>query len=360
MTRHVAFVLAGIGAGGAERVIALLSAMVVERGWQATIISFDRPGNAAYHDFHPDVRFIFLADRANNRKLPKPLRMAIRLFALRKALAGGRFQLIVSFLTKINALTLLASIGLPVPVIVSERNNPLRQRANPIWRWLLALLYRRAAAIVMQTERSRKCLPPAQRARAHVIANPIALPAAIPEPVEQRITAVGRLTEQKGFDLLIDAFARIASSYPEWTLVIWGDGPLRAMLQRRSIDHGLAHRIVLPGVSRDHGAWINPGQIFVLCSRYEGFPNVLAEAMAAGMAPVAFDCEFGPSEIINQGVSGLLVPAEDIDRLADRLHALMGSPVLRASLASAASNSAFRFELDHVGGQWLTLMDSTR
>lgn len=360
MTIRVAFVLAGIGAGGAERVIALLSALVIERGWEATVISFDRPDNAAYHDFHARVRFIFLADAVNDRKLPAPLRMVSRLFALRKVLIKGRFQLVVSFLTKINALTLLASTGLGVPVIVSERNNPLRQRASPVWRLLLALLYRRAAAIVMQTDRSRKCLPPAQRARAHVIANPVALPAAIPGPVEHRITAVGRLTEQKGFDLLIDAFAKVAPFHPDWTLVIWGDGPLRDMLQRRSINHGLAHRIVLPGVSQGHGAWINPGQIFVLCSRYEGFPNALAEAMAAGMAPVAFDCEFGPAEMMDHGKSGLLVPAENVDALADCLHPLMGSPALRTSLASGASSSAYRFELCHVGGQWLTLMDGTR
>lgn len=359
MNKHVAFVLAGIGAGGAERVIALLSSMVIERGWKATVISFDRPDAATYHDFHPDVGFVFLSDAAGRQRSGLG-RTARRLSALRKALAGDEFQLIVSFLTKINTLTLLASRGLGVPVVVSERNNPLRQQASPVWRWLLAGLYRHAAVIVLQTDRSRKCLPSAQRARARVIPNPIALPASIPEPVEYQITAVGRLTEQKGFDLLIDAFAKVALQHPEWKLVIWGDGPLRQVLMDRSERHGLAHRVVLPGLSPSHGAWINPGQIFVLCSRYEGFPNVLAEAMAAGMAPVAFDCEFGPSEMIDHGQSGLLVPPEDIDGLADALERLMVSSYLRSAFAHEAARSASRFELLHIGEQWLTLLDDVR
>jgi glycosyltransferase involved in cell wall biosynthesis len=356
--KHVAFVLAGIGAGGAERVVALLSEMVMERGWRATIISFDQPDAASYHAFHPDVGFVFLPDSAG---LPRMgiARAAGRLYALRAALARGQFDLIVSFLTKINTLTLLAATGLGVPVVVSERNNPLRQRANPAWRWLLALLYKRAAAIVLQTERSRKCLPPAQRSRAHVIPNPIALPSVLPPAVDRQITAVGRLTEQKGFDLLIDAFARIAPLHPDWKLVIWGEGPLRAGLTRRIKDQGLEHRIALPGLSPSHGAWINPGQIFVLCSRYEGFPNVLAEAMAAGMAPVAFDCEFGPSELIDDGRSGLLVPPEDMLALAAALIELVQSPELRGTLAYGAAQSAPRYACHAIRQLWLTLLDNS-
>jgi glycosyltransferase involved in cell wall biosynthesis len=355
--KHVAFVLAGIGAGGAERVVALLSAMVIERGWRATIISFDRPDAASYHAFHPDIGFVFLPGNAG-RPRTGMARTLKRLSALRAALAGGQFQLIVSFLTKINTLTLLAATGLGVPVIVSERNNPLRQRTNPAWRWLLALLYKRAAAIVLQTDRSRKCLPPAQRSRAHVIPNPIALPPAVPPPLDRQITAVGRLTEQKGFDLLIDAFARIAPLHPDWRLVIWGDGPLRAWLTERIADHGLEHRIMLPGLSPSHGAWINPGEIFVLSSRYEGFPNVLAEAMTAGMAPVAFDCEFGPSELIDHGHSGLLVPPENTVALAVALNRLIQSPELRGTLAYGAAQSATRYDCHSIGQSWLTLLDN--
>lgn len=357
MSKHVAFVLAGIGAGGAERVIALLSAKVIDHGWTATIISFDRPGVPIYHDFHPAVSFVFLggAEGAGASKLTQTGK---RLLALRKVLAGGQFQLVVSFLTKINVLTLLASTGLGLRVIVSERNNPLRQRANPVWVWLLALLYRRAAAIVLQTDRSRMCLPPSERERAHVIANPIALPTLIPETVERQITAVGRLDEQKGFDMLIDAFAGLAPSHPAWKLVIWGEGPLRRMLTERAKRYGLDRQVDLPGLSATHGAWINPGQIFVLCSRYEGFPNVLGEAMAAGMAPVAFDCDFGPSEMIDQGRSGLLVPAENVDALTVALRQLMDAPDLRHRFARQAARSASSFAKERVGETWLTLMDS--
>jgi glycosyltransferase involved in cell wall biosynthesis len=357
VSKHVAFVLAGVGAGGAERVIALLSTKVIERGWTATIISFDRPDAPVYHDFHPDVHFVFLGAGPNPRA-SNLMRTARRFLALRKALADGQFQLVVSFLTKINVLTLLASHGLGLPVIVSERNNPLRQKANPMWGRLVALLYRRAGAIVLQTDRSRTCLPSAERERAHVIANPIALPSVIPETVEYQITAVGRLEDQKGFDMLIDAFARLAPSRPQWKLVIWGEGPLRKMLTERSKGHGLDGQVVLPGLSATHGAWINPGQIFVLCSRYEGFPNVLGEAMAGGMAAAAFDCDFGPSEMIVHGQSGLLVPPENVDALTEALEQLMDRPELCHQLARKAAQSASALTAECIGKTWLTLMDN--
>lgn len=354
MSRRVAFVLAGLGAGGAERVISLLSGSMVMRGWSVTVISFDRPGAPVYHHFDPAIRFVSLGEEGG---APGLLRVVRRVRALRRALAVGEFDLIISFLTKMNVLTLFASSG-RVPVIVSERNNPLRQRASPAWRWLLAGLYPRAAAIVLQTDRSRMCLPVGQRRRASVIANPISLPESLPTPAAQRITAVGRLTEQKGFDLLIEAFARVAADHPEWKLVIWGEGPQERALRERCRRLGLEGRVALPGLSATPAGWINPGQIFVLSSRYEGFPNVLGEAMAGGMAPIAFDCDFGPAEMIDHGRSGLLVRPEDVDALAEALRLLIQSRACREQLAREAVREAARWGVGQICEAWLAILES--
>ena len=153
---------------------------------------------------------------------------------------SSRFDVVVSFLTKINVLALLAKTGTGTPVIVSERNNPLQQRSNPLWGLLLRWLYPRAAAIVMLTERSKICLPATQRSRAIVIPNPMLAP-----PVEARLegppalVAVGRLNEQKGFDLLLRAFADIAEEIPDWRLIIWGEGPDRVALEQQVRDLGI-------------------------------------------------------------------------------------------------------------------------
>lgn len=352
MSRHVAFVLAGLGAGGAERVVAVLTGTLIAQGWQATVIAFDAPNAAVYHTFAPGVRLIRLNVPAGG--IWQQLR---RTLALRRAIAGGGFDVVVSFLTKINVLTLLASQGLKVPVVVSERNNPWRQPASRVWRMMLSLLYPQANAIVMQTERSKACLPASQRARAHVIANPVACPSARPSPSdEKRITAVGRLEAQKGFDLLIAAFARIVADNADWRLVIWGDGPLRDVLTGQAARLGLGDRVCLAGNSPVPGGWIDPAGIFVLPSRYEGFPNVLAEAMAGGMAVIAFDCDFGPRELIASDIEGILAPAEDVSALADGMALLMHDSEYRAILASHAARASRRFQAEKVGQKWLHLL----
>ena len=322
------------------------------------MIAFDAPDDAVYHDFAPGVRLIRLNVPAGTGG--GGIRQAgRRLLALRRAISAGHFGIVVSFLTKINVLTLLATRGLAIPVVVSERNNPRRQHASRAWRAMLALLYPRATAIVMQTERSKSCLPPSQRERAYVIPNPIMLTSALPPPSEEmRVTAVGRLEAQKGFDLLIDAFARIVDNRPDWRLVIWGNGPLRDELAAQAAQRGIGERVSFAGNSQMPGGWIKPSGIFVLSSRFEGFPNALGEAMAAGMAVIAFDCEFGPREFITSGVDGLLVPAEDVQALANALESLMCDSRRRAMLSSSAASSIRRFEHEIVCQKWLRLLDS--
>src|SRR3989337_2116886 len=111
-----------------------------------------------------------------------------------------------------------------------------------------------------------------------------------PNNVGQRIVAVGRLEHQKGFDLLLHAFARIAPEWPEASLTIFGEGPLRGMLEEQVKQQNIFGRAFFPGVSKTPGSWIQCANIFVLSSRFEGFPNVLVEAMTAGLPVVAFDC----------------------------------------------------------------------
>jgi glycosyltransferase involved in cell wall biosynthesis len=350
---RVAFVLAGLQAGGAERVIALIAAHAVEQGWDVTVIAFDDPADPIYHPLHPAVTLRRLA-------LPPQGGAALsarRIAALRTALREGGFDVVVSFLTKINVVTLLASVGLHVPVIVSERNNPNRQDAHPLWNRGTALLYPRAAAVVVQTERGRRALPATARRNAVVIPNPIETrPLRERPPASRTLAAVGRLTRQKGFDLLLDAFARIEHDVPAWRLVIWGDGPERAALegQRRAL--GLEGRVELPGWSATPRGWTDTASAFVLSSRYEGWPNALGEAMAASLPVVAFDCDFGPADLIADDVTGLLVAPEDISALSDALRRLLRDDALRGRLGPAGHDRVESFAATAVVEIWLALL----
>lgn len=351
---RVAFVLAGLQAGGAERVIAQIAAQAVARGWNVTVIAFDDPGDPVYHPLHSAVAL---------RRLGLPPSGAAcsvrRVTALRRALREGAFDVVVSFLTKINVLTLLAGIGLGIPIVVSERNNPRRQAAHPVWNCAAAALYPRAAAVVVQTERGRGALPATARAKATVIPNPVEIPDFNEALATGQIfAAVGRLTHQKGFDLLIDAFARIADDTPGWRLVIWGDGPDRAALEDRRRALGLAERIEFPGSSATPRGWTGSASAFVLSSRYEGWPNALGEAMAAGLPVVAFDCDFGPADLIHDDATGLLVAAEDVSALAAAMRRIMLDGALRRRLASAGHARVARFAAAGVVDAWLSLLGS--
>lgn len=356
----VAFVLAGLSAGGAERVISKLSDAALARGWDVTIVTFDRPEDPIFHPIDPRVSLVRLALPTTGKGVAAWMTAARRCWALRRALAG-RFDVVISFLTKVNVLTLLATRGVKVPVIVSERNNPDRQPAHPLWRFALHHLYPRARSIVMLTHRGRERLPLAERKRAIVIPNPVCpLPYAPRSDGPPQLVAVGRLTEQKGFDLLISAFGKLAQKFPDWTLVIFGEGPDRQALEAQVEAAGLKQRILLPGVTAHHGQWIESANLFVLSSRYEGFANVVGEAMQAGLAVAAFDCDFGPSDLIEADVSGVLVPPENVDLLVEALAALMSSPDSRARLGSAAVERVQLFREDAVMACWMRAIEEAR
>jgi glycosyltransferase involved in cell wall biosynthesis len=175
-----------------------------------------------------------------------------------------------------------------------------------------------------------------------------------------RLVAMGRLGPEKGFDLLIAAFARLAATHPEWSLTILGEGRERARLEALVESLGMTGRVSLPGRAADPLPHLAIAHVFALSSRREGFPNALLEAMAAGLPPVAFDCRSGPAEIITDGVNGLLVPDGDVDALAASLRRLMESPAERQRLGANARGVADVLSPDRILLAWDALVGARR
>lgn len=290
-----------------------------------------------------------------------------RVRALRSALLACRPDHVISLTDRMNVITLLACRGTPLCPIVCERIDIRHHAIGPIWKTLRRLTYPRAKAIVVQTEDIRQAmLPIAGRARVEVIPNCLwtqrrSDPGQVDlSPRTRWIGAVGRLDRQKGFDLLLDAFARIADQRPEWNLVLIGDGPERSRLAGQVDSRQLQQRVLMPGwVENPWESLSRHADVFVLSSRYEGFPNVLLEAMAAGMCPVAFDCPTGPRELIANERSGLLVPVGDSQALADALNRVTGDGDLRSRLADAATGVRERFTAERYFEQWDALLNDT-
>ena len=180
-----------------------------------------------------------------------------------------------------------------------------------------------------------------------------------PEPdlAAPLLVGAGRLTSQKGFDRLIDAFAKVAPDHPAWRVRIHGRGGRRDDLRRQIDAAGLGDRVELAGATKDMGAAMAEGSIFVLSSRLEGFPLILLEAMSKGLAPVAFDCRTGPGDILDDHRNGLLVPDGDVDALAAAMAELMADEDLRRRCAAAARETARAYDMQGaVGPRWETLL----
>ncbi len=266
-----------------------------------------------------------------------------------------------------NVLLGLASIGLRLITIGSERSFPPALPLPGAWMTLRKWSYSRLSAVVAPTEEIRQWLLEHTTARrVEVIPNPIAWPFVPQAPMmaptavgyagRRRLLAVGRLGEEKRFANLIEVFATLLPDFPGWELVVLGDGPQRQSLHGLIMRLGLSDVVFLPGHVGNLGDWYRSADLFALTSRFEGFPNVLLEALAHGLPAVSVDCDTGPRDIIRPGVDGMLVPPEDDVALAVALRGLMGSEDVRQHLGARAAEALDRFSLDRIVGPWERLL----
>jgi GalNAc-alpha-(1->4)-GalNAc-alpha-(1->3)-diNAcBac-PP-undecaprenol alpha-1,4-N-acetyl-D-galactosaminyltransferase len=359
----IMFVLYALVPGGAERVAATLINHWVNTGDELSVVTIASTDTDFYELDSRVKRVALNLARASRNWRDFILNNFQLVMRLRDVIRFVNPDVVLSFIELVNLRVLLAALGTGMPVVVEEHIDPTQHSIGKIAGILRGLLYRRARAVVVLTpgisEWASRIVP---REAIHVIPNPIGDQFLKPCPTisehARKLVGMGRLESQKGFDLLLRAFAQCTTIHSDWTLDIFGEGSERARLQTLADHLGIADRVRLPGVIKDPERVLRQSDFFVLSSRYEGFPMVLLEAMSCGLPVVSFDCHSGPREMIQNGVNGLLVPPNDVDALAKAMAHLMGNEHERKRLGEQATAVAEKFSLAKVTQMWRSLLES--
>lgn len=338
----LAFWFGDMKRGGAERVIASLANTFCAWGDEVHIITNDNEASEYPLDERVHHVRLNLAGKSAN-KLQGLMRNARIIRALRRQVRAEGYDAVLA-MSKRGAILLQYAFpfGRKFKLITSERANPMKEKCGRLEQLQQDLLLPRVDGFIFQTERVSRCFCERLRRIGCVIHNGVfeeILPAQI-TPFEQRrhqdICAVGRLAEQKGYDLLLQAFSAFREAHPAHRLHIYGEGALRPALEKQIAALSLEGSVTLHGNVLHVMHQVADMGMFVMSSRYEGMPNALMEAMACGIPCISTDCDFGPAELIREHENGLLTPVEDAEALAKAMAEIADDPALARKLSANA------------------------
>jgi glycosyltransferase involved in cell wall biosynthesis len=380
---RITLIISTLTGGGAERVATTMANYWAAKGWEVTILTTDFGSESPCYGLHPSVSHVDLSSprfRGHPEESQASARLddlmhdcsrperavlipeAAHILRMRRAIVSTSPDAAISYIDRTNICVLVAIRGLGVPVIVSEQCDPNNSSLGAGWELLRRRLYPEARYVAVLTAESLGYFSSLAHMRGRIIPNALtpAVFAHCDEVPQQRhgktLMAMGRLAHEKGFDLLLSAFAVVATKHRDWTLEILGEGPIRAYLLSCIQKHGLEERVLMSGFTRRPFDAMRRADLFALSSLDEGFPNVLLEAMACGLPVVSFDCPSGPRHIIRNGVDGVLVPPRDAKAMAAALDHLMGDEAERKRLASKAREVVERFGVAKVMSMWEELI----
>jgi glycosyltransferase involved in cell wall biosynthesis len=358
--KKIGFVVGSLSSGGAERVISTLSNELIKK-YEIVIITFIK-----------SKPFYFLDDRIkviaciNHKEQPSSVFQSFKLNyiltkRISKIIKREQIHIAIGFITSANILTTIAAKINRIPCIISERNNPLLEDVPRFWVILRKIVYPLADSLVLQTKGVKMFYE--KKIKPHkitILPNPISSELSKLQKhslkKEKIILTVGRLDKNKCQDQLIKAYKCINAT--EWKVNIIGDGCEKQELQNLIDEYNLNDKIKIISKVERIDKYYNKASIFVFTSKTEGFPNALLEAMHFGLPCISTDCNFGPSDLIEDGINGFLVPINDQIILKSQLSELINNEALRAEFSKKSKLRTENYKSEKVIAQWEKLINT--
>lgn len=351
---HVAMLIGALGRGGTERVLVNLSEYLVSQDIRVTVVTQYQKENE--YPLNPQVKRIISDITKKECSKSRLTNFKRRFIKLRNIWKQERPDVILSFIGKNNMMAILTSRFLKIPVAVAVRGEPTMEYYNSWMRFVAKNLFQLADGVVLQTKQCFEFFPAAVQRKAVILKNPVN-PSFFRERYqgerEKTIVAVGRIDANKNHEMLIRAFAEIADDYPDYQLIIYGEGELKEKLKELVIRLGMQKRVSLPGAVSNVADVIHKASVFVLPSNTEGVPNTLIEAMILGLTVIATDCPCGgPADLIKDGVNGLLTPVGNVEKLKDNLQKVLNDLHLADKMGIRASETGDIYRPENVYKEW--------
>jgi glycosyltransferase involved in cell wall biosynthesis len=345
----------------------MLANNLARRGDQIEFVCLSAP-ETSFYPLDPAIHLVHLDQASDSRGVASAILNNLqRIRKVRSAIRDFDADIAIGVMTTMNVLTILGCVGLRTKVVATEHVHPPEYPLGRLWELGRKLTYARADLVTAPTEETCEWLKQTVGANmVRAIPNPLCVPLPWSEPVvsvdrylnldDSLVLAVGRLSHEKGFGLLIPVFANLISEFPNWKLAIVGEGDERHNLEALIEQHGCQQSIYLTGEIGNISQWYERAEVFVMCSRFEGFGNTLAEAMAHGCACLSFDCPVGPRTIIRSEEEGILLPNGNVGALYEAIRRVMVDGDLRSRLQANAELARSRFDEDVIVDQWRQLL----
>lgn len=355
--KRIIFVSLSLHGGGAERVVSILSSNLAEKGIDVHLIIYDRKDNE--YGLNDKVKLYVLSDELKNNKSKGFMQRILVLKRLIRKIDG---EIVIPFLAMPTRDTWLATRGIKIEFYATVRNNPSIYPTDKRLRNFINLITRKADKIILQTESQKHFFQNVDSKKLYIIPNPVKQ-SMVDQPYRQKqiitnLITCGRLNRQKNHTLMIESFYISHKKHPELKLFIYGDGEEAKHICDLIDQFNLNDSVFVMGRTDNVEKCLQECDLFILSSDYEGMPNALMEAMAIGLPCISTDCPTGPSDLIEENITGVLVPVGKADMMAMAINSIVENPKFANRLGINAKMAiADKYSIDRVIATFMELIE---